>query len=73
MNDMLQWQEFKTADGKSYFFNILTKQTVWEWQEFKTPEGKSYYFNNLTKQTVWDKPKAIADLEGKYKLGGNQT
>ena len=25
-----EWSEFKTPEGKSYFFSQLTKQSVWE-------------------------------------------
>merc|ERR1712194_376126 len=25
-----QWKEYKTADGRDYFYNPVTKQSVWE-------------------------------------------
>ena len=27
---MAEWSEHKTADGKSYYYNARTQQSVWE-------------------------------------------
>ncbi|KAK9898497.1 hypothetical protein P389DRAFT_193530 [Cystobasidium minutum MCA 4210] len=72
------WQAFKAADGKPYWYNSQTKQSVWEKpEELKSPlelalaelgwrqyesAGKPYYVNNETKATTWDIP---ADVKSK--------
>jgi len=38
---------------------------VAEWTEYKTAEGKPYYHSSKTNQSTWEKPKALADWEGK--------
>lgn len=64
------WSEHKTKDGKVYYYNSITKKSVWEkpveflqklavetpWREYTTKEGKKYYYNAVTKQTTWAKP-----------------
>eukprot|EP01103_Thecamoeba_quadrilineata_P013468 TRINITY_DN3755_c0_g1_i1.p1 TRINITY_DN3755_c0_g1~~TRINITY_DN3755_c0_g1_i1.p1 ORF type:complete len:657 (+),score=206.31 TRINITY_DN3755_c0_g1_i1:59-2029(+) len=64
-SDPGQWKEFKTDDGRTYYFNKATKETTWKnpnmtqeeaWREVKTPEGKVYYYNRLTKETTWTNP-----------------
>jgi serine/threonine protein kinase len=64
------WEEFSTDDGRKYFYNTVSKTTVWErptkpilvplppnWQEFRDDQtGRSYYFNAVTQETVWDRP-----------------
>jgi len=38
---------------------------VAEWTEYKTAEGKPYYHSAKTNQSTWEKPKVLADWEGK--------
>ena len=38
---------------------------VAEWSEHKNTDGRSYFYNARTGDSVWEKPKALADWEGK--------
>ncbi|VDN13596.1 unnamed protein product [Dibothriocephalus latus] len=35
------------------------------WTEYKSGDGKAYYHNSRTGETTWEKPKVLADWEGK--------
>eukprot|EP01127_Copromyxa_protea_P002338 TRINITY_DN1222_c0_g1_i11.p1 TRINITY_DN1222_c0_g1~~TRINITY_DN1222_c0_g1_i11.p1 ORF type:complete len:729 (+),score=141.56 TRINITY_DN1222_c0_g1_i11:35-2221(+) len=66
------WSEHSSEDGKVYYYNHETKQSVWnkpaeftegrasdecDWKKYNTPEGKAYYHNAKADQTQWDMPE----------------
>ncbi|KAJ9083272.1 U1 snRNP protein [Entomophthora muscae] len=67
------WSEFKTADGRTYYYNNQTKKSLWEkpdelkppgeraspWKEYTAEGGKKYYFNSVTKVTTWEMPAEL--------------
>ncbi|KAI0229138.1 U1 snRNP protein [Massospora cicadina] len=68
------WSEFKTPDGRVYYYNHATKKSLWEKpDELKLPGevgpatggvataegGKKYYYNALTKVTTWEMPAEL--------------
>lgn len=68
------WSEHTTPDGKKYYYNNMTKQSVWEkpadfypnptmnaspWKEYTTETGRSYYYNTVTKVTQWEMPDEL--------------
>lgn len=69
------WKEYKTRDGRTYFFNPTTGESRWEkpvpsgaveegledWIEYRTWDGKPYYYNKRTKVTSWTLPKVQQD------------
>jgi pre-mRNA-processing factor 40 len=65
------WKEYVDSEGKTYYYNVITKEVTWikprvligkgesqkgEWKEFTTAEGKVYYHNALTGETTWTRP-----------------
>ncbi len=38
---------------------------VAEWTEHKNVDGRMYYYNSRTLESVWEKPKVMAEWEGK--------
>ncbi|EME26381.1 pre-mRNA-processing factor 4 [Galdieria sulphuraria] len=65
------WKEYKTKDGRTYFFNPATGESRWEkpatsggmedWIEYRTSDGRPYYYNKRTKVTSWTLPKVQQD------------
>lgn len=67
------WSEFKTPDGRTYYYNNQTKKSLWEkpdelkppgeraspWKEYTAEGGKKYYFNSETKITTWEMPAEL--------------
>eukprot|EP01012_Entosiphon_sulcatum_P019049 TRINITY_DN23885_c0_g1_i1.p1 TRINITY_DN23885_c0_g1~~TRINITY_DN23885_c0_g1_i1.p1 ORF type:complete len:776 (-),score=117.30 TRINITY_DN23885_c0_g1_i1:30-2357(-) len=63
------WREVTTPDGRTYYYNKITKQTRWrkptdveaelatQWKEARTPDGRIYYYNPSTRETRWTKPE----------------
>lgn len=62
------------SSGKTYFYNMLTKEVRWEAPEgfvqeerlaplwkaaYDTTTGKTYYYNRQTKAVSWKKPKDL--------------
>ena len=62
------------SSGKTYFYNMLTKEVRWEAPEgfeqeerlsplwkaaYDTTTGKTYYYNRQTKAVTWKKPKDL--------------
>jgi hypothetical protein len=73
---MGNWQEYATEDGKPYYVNSATNETVWEnpnadaapapagdWVEYATEDGKPYFVNSATNETVWENPNLPAAAE----------
>ena len=63
------WEQLKTEDGQTYYYNKETEETSWTlpegeeavvstsgWQEYTTDDGRTYYYNESTGETTWDKP-----------------
>ena len=75
------WSEYKNSEGRTYWSNSITKQSVWEKpDELKTPferaisktqwkqytsKGRPYYVHNGTKETKWDMPDELVALKEK--------
>ncbi|KAG8789631.1 hypothetical protein FRC15_006363 [Serendipita sp. 397] len=69
------WTEHRNAEGRTYWNNTITKQSVWEKPDIlKTPferalsqtswreyfqEGRKYYYNTVTKESKWDMPEEL--------------
>jgi len=64
-----EWVEHKTDDGKSFYYNKNTGQSLWEkpknqgvvdeWSEHTADDGKTFYYNKNTGQSVWEKPASL--------------
>jgi pre-mRNA-processing factor 40 len=75
------WSEYKNAEGRTYWSNSKTKQSVWEKpDELRTPferalaktdwkqytsKDRPYYVNSYTKETKWDLPDELVNLKRK--------
>ena len=56
-----KWEKYKSKSGKWYFYNVITRDSVWETdlKDFKLRQenGKlPFYFNNKTGKSFWDMP-----------------
>ncbi|CAG8646889.1 8079_t:CDS:10, partial [Racocetra fulgida] len=65
------WTEHTAPDGRTYYYNTVTKQSSWDKpEELKTPEeftadgGRKYFYNSITKESKWEMP-------AEYKANGN--
>lgn len=69
---MSVWEQLKTDEGQTYYYNKETLETSWTlpegeeasvvtsgWQEYITDDGKTYYYNESTGKTTWDKPEEL--------------
>ncbi|KJE88377.1 rho GTPase-activating protein 15 [Capsaspora owczarzaki ATCC 30864] len=60
------WVEATDANGKTYYYNRVTKQTSWSrpldrplpenWKAVADASGKTYYYNSVTRETSWSFP-----------------
>ncbi|KAG6813858.1 hypothetical protein H0H92_006265 [Tricholoma furcatifolium] len=69
------WTEHRNPEGRTYWFNTVTKVSVWEKpDDLKTPferalgqtkwkeyfsNGRKYYYNTDTKDSKWDMPDEL--------------
>ncbi|KAJ7274530.1 hypothetical protein B0H12DRAFT_1089132 [Mycena haematopus] len=69
------WTEHRNPEGRTYWFNAGTKESVWEKpDDLKTPferalnqtkwkeyfsGGRKYYYNTETKESKWDMPDEL--------------
>ncbi|KAJ7352624.1 hypothetical protein DFH08DRAFT_859441 [Mycena albidolilacea] len=69
------WTEHRNPEGRTYWFNATTKESVWEKpDDLKTPferalnqtkwkeyfsGGRKYYYNTETKESKWDMPDEL--------------
>ncbi|KAF8347783.1 pre-mRNA-processing protein prp40 [Amanita rubescens] len=69
------WTEHRNPEGRTYWFNTATKQSVWEKpNDLKTPfekaltetkwreyfsGGRKYYYNTESKESKWDMPDEL--------------
>ncbi|KAF8637609.1 hypothetical protein AX17_002678 [Amanita inopinata Kibby_2008] len=69
------WTEHRNPEGRTYWFNTATKESVWEKpDDLKTPfekalnqtkwkeyfsGGRKYYYNTETKESKWDMPDEL--------------
>jgi pre-mRNA-processing factor 40 len=69
------WTEHRNTEGRTYWFNTATKQSVWEKpDDLKTPfekalketkwkeyfsQGRKYYYNTESKESKWDMPDEL--------------
>ncbi|KAJ7178563.1 hypothetical protein C8R43DRAFT_913533 [Mycena crocata] len=69
------WTEHRNPEGRTYWFNTGTKESVWEKpDDLKTPferalnqtkwkeyfsGGRKYYYNTETKESKWDMPDEL--------------
>ncbi|EPQ56799.1 hypothetical protein GLOTRDRAFT_105293 [Gloeophyllum trabeum ATCC 11539] len=72
---MSSWTEHRNPEGRTYWFNAVTKESVWEKpDELKSPferalnqtkwkeyfsSGRKYYYNTETKESKWDMPDEL--------------
>ncbi|TFK51650.1 hypothetical protein OE88DRAFT_1698706 [Heliocybe sulcata] len=72
---MSSWTEHRNPEGRTYWFNALTKESVWEKpDDLKTPfqralnqtkwkeyfsSGRKYYYNTESKESKWDMPDEL--------------
>ncbi|VDB84826.1 unnamed protein product [Peniophora sp. CBMAI 1063] len=75
------WTEHRNAEGRTYWFNTGTKESVWEKpDELKNPfekalnqtkwkeyfsGGRKYFYNTETKESKWDMPAELQALMDK--------
>lgn len=75
------WSEYKNSEGRTYWSNSKTKQSVWEKpDELRTPferalaktdwkqytsKDRPYYVNSYTKETKWELPDELVRLKKK--------
>jgi len=68
------WKEAKAPDGRVYYYNSVTKATMWTrptgelgkappplppgWKEAHAPDGRTYFYHAETKATSWKRPEA---------------
>ncbi|KZV94551.1 hypothetical protein EXIGLDRAFT_736585 [Exidia glandulosa HHB12029] len=73
------WTEHRNAEGRTYWFNANTKESVWEKPDvLKTPferalattvwkeyfsGGRKYYYNTTTKESKWEMPEELVQLK----------
>ncbi|KAJ3018062.1 hypothetical protein NUW54_g433 [Trametes sanguinea] len=72
---MSLWTEHRNPEGRTYWFNTQTRESVWEKpDDLKTPfekalnqtkwkeyfsGGRKYYYNTETKESKWDMPDEL--------------
>ncbi|EEB90287.1 hypothetical protein MPER_11522, partial [Moniliophthora perniciosa FA553] len=73
--DSMNWTEHRNPEGRTYWFNTVTRESVWEKpDELKSPferalnqtkwkeyfsGGRKYYYNTETKESKWDMPDEL--------------
>ncbi|KAI0367020.1 hypothetical protein BV20DRAFT_1123833 [Pilatotrama ljubarskyi] len=83
---MSLWTEHRNPEGRTYWFNTQTRESVWEKpDELKTPfekalnqtkwkeyfsGGRKYYYNTETKESKWDMPDELLLLLEKVEKEG---
>ncbi|KAI0080143.1 pre-mRNA-processing protein prp40 [Panus rudis PR-1116 ss-1] len=79
------WTEHRNPEGRTYWFNTGTRESVWEKpDELKTPferalketkwreyfsSGRKYYYNTETKESKWDMPDELILLLERVEKG----
>ncbi|KZT65748.1 hypothetical protein DAEQUDRAFT_768584 [Daedalea quercina L-15889] len=80
------WTEHRNPEGRTYWFNTGTRESVWEKpDDLKTPferalnqtkwkeyfsGGRKYYYNTETKESKWDMPDELLLLLEKVEKDG---
>ncbi|KAI0715973.1 hypothetical protein C8T65DRAFT_127727 [Cerioporus squamosus] len=80
------WTEHRNPEGRTYWFNTTTRESVWEKpDDLKTPferalnqtkwkeyfsGGRKYYYNTETKESKWDMPDELLLLLEKVEKEG---
>ncbi|KAL1684494.1 hypothetical protein GGG16DRAFT_119748, partial [Schizophyllum commune] len=80
------WTEHRNPEGRTYWFNTGTRESVWEKpDDLKTPfekalsttkwkeyfsGGRKYYYHTETKESKWDMPEELLLLLEKVEKGG---
>ncbi|KAI0819677.1 hypothetical protein BC628DRAFT_1413591 [Trametes gibbosa] len=83
---MSLWTEHRNPEGRTYWFNTQTRESVWEKpDDLKTPfekalnqtkwkeyfsGGRKYYYNTDTKESKWDMPDELLLLLEKVEKDG---
>ncbi|OJT09834.1 Pre-mRNA-processing protein prp40 [Trametes pubescens] len=83
---MSLWTEHRNPEGRTYWFNTQTRESVWEKpDDLKTPfekalnqtkwkeyfsGGRKYYYNTETKESKWDMPDELLLLLEKVEKDG---
>merc|ERR1739848_340311 len=56
-NQIPTWKEYRSPDGKPYYYNTETGKTTWtdpvhlSWEEFRNENGIPYYHNRYLEKT----------------------
>ncbi|KAL1726570.1 hypothetical protein EV714DRAFT_287125 [Schizophyllum commune] len=75
---MLGYTEHRNPEGRTYWFNTGTRESVWEkpdalsttkWKEYFSG-GRKYYYHTETKESKWDMPEELLLLLEKVEKGG---
>ncbi|KPJ12063.1 Pre-mRNA-processing factor 40-like A [Papilio machaon] len=71
-NQSSPWSEHKAPDGRTYYYNSVTKQSLWEKPddlktpaEYTTDAGRVYYHNIETKESSWIIPTELQEIKDK--------
>ncbi|XP_063929657.1 pre-mRNA-processing factor 40 homolog A isoform X2 [Zophobas morio] len=84
-NPAEQWTEHKAPDGRTYYYNSITKQSSWQkpdqlkspsecpWKEYVADNGKIYYHNVNTKESRWIMPPELEEIKKKIAAEDNKS
>ncbi|KAJ8694912.1 U1 snRNP protein [Pleurotus ostreatus] len=86
---MTVWTEHRNPEGRTYWFNTTTRESVWEKpDDLKTPferalnetkwkeyfsGGRKYYYNTESKESKWDMPDELLLLLEKVEKEGKPS
>uniref|UniRef100_A0A7N6ARB9 Transcription elongation regulator 1 n=1 Tax=Anabas testudineus TaxID=64144 RepID=A0A7N6ARB9_ANATE len=63
-----EWSEYKTPDGKTYYYNNRTLESTWEKPQALVEKGKCvvwtgddrvFFYNPTTRLSMWDRPEEL--------------
>ena len=81
----LGWEERRTPDGRTFFFNASTGSSAWNkpqntlppgWKEVKTPDLVPFYVHEELGLSTWDRPgqqPKYRSTRSSYKMNGSSS